>query len=144
MPRWDPRKVVPTPWMADAACYGKDTRLWFPERGESGAEAIAICRACPVRIDCLDHAMTHRETRGIWGGLSDKQRRRVRRVRAQSRREAGEAQQYQRPAAGPTKGHGTDARYRAHLRRGETPCPACTAAHNEICRMQKASKRVAS
>ena len=141
MPRWDPRKVVPTPWMDDAACKGK-TEMFYPERGEDIAAAKAICRACPVRIDCLDHAMTHREVVGVWGGLSAQERRRVRRVRARARQETPEP--YQRPAAASTKGCGTDARYRAHLRRGETPCPACTAAHNEICRMQKASKRVAS
>lgn len=67
-------------WMAEAACRGMDTSMWYPSRGDSHsgttAEARSICGRCPVREDCLHHAIsTPREHFGIWGGLSERQRR---------------------------------------------------------------------
>lgn len=67
-------------WMADAACRGMDVTNWYPSRGDSHsgstAEARAICARCPVRAECLNHALsTPREHFGIWGGLSERQRR---------------------------------------------------------------------
>lgn len=67
--------------MTDAACAGMDTNLFYPERGEDNAQAVAVCRDCPVREQCLDHAVRNGETYGVWGGLSGKQRRRLRRDR---------------------------------------------------------------
>lgn len=53
-------------------------QLWFPERGASTTEAKAICRACPVQTDCLTYALTNAERFGIWGGKSERERRRLR------------------------------------------------------------------
>lgn len=53
--------------------------LWFPERGASVQEAKAICRVCPVQAECLDHALRYGERHGIWGGRSERERRRMRR-----------------------------------------------------------------
>lgn len=68
-------------WMARAACRGMAARddVFFPPRGEATGPAKAICRGCPVRFDCLDYAMINGERHGIWGGLSERERRRLRR-----------------------------------------------------------------
>lgn len=68
-------------WMDQAACSGADPDLFFPERGDPTAEAKAVCRACPVRQQCLDHALANREKFGVWGGMSERERRRLRRGR---------------------------------------------------------------
>lgn len=64
------------PWVAHAACRGADPNLFFPERGAPVGPAKAICRACPVRVECLTWALDNNETEGIWGGSSGKDRRR--------------------------------------------------------------------
>ena len=53
--------------------------LWFPGRGEATEPAKAICRVCPVQAECLEHAVRHGEKHGIWGGKSERERRRYRR-----------------------------------------------------------------
>lgn len=78
-----------TAWMASAACLTvEDPDIFFPGRGASHAEAKAVCNACPVRLDCLEHALRNGETFGIWGATSDRERRRIRRQRAIARRKA--------------------------------------------------------
>lgn len=69
-------------WMANAACAGVDPDLFFPERGDSTREAKALCRRCDAQSDCLDYALTQGERFGIWGGTSERERRRMRRTRA--------------------------------------------------------------
>lgn len=68
-------------WTDAAACLGLDPDLFFPERGEDVAPAKAVCAGCPVREDCLDYALDNGERHGIWGGLSERERRRIRRDR---------------------------------------------------------------
>ena len=75
-------------WQEEANCLGVDPDLFFPERGASTREAKAVCRSCEVRVDCLEYALAHGEKFGIWGGLSERERRRVRRQRALERRTA--------------------------------------------------------
>jgi WhiB family redox-sensing transcriptional regulator len=65
------------PWQERALCRGQ-TELFFPERGASTEPAKAICDECPVRAECLDHALEGRDRHGIWGGLSERQRRKLR------------------------------------------------------------------
>ena len=72
-------------WMEQAACRGVDPDLFFPQRGEMTGrehEAVRVCRGCMVRIDCLEYALDNTIMYGIWGGLSERQRRRIRRQRA--------------------------------------------------------------
>ena len=69
-----------------ANCLGVDPDLFFPERGASTREAKEVCRGCVVRMDCLEYALVNGEKFGIWGGLSERERRRLRRQRAQSNR----------------------------------------------------------
>lgn len=68
-------------WVRDAKCRGMAVSLFFPQRGESTKEAKTVCRVCPVRQECLDHAMAVPERYGIFGRLSERERRRVRRAR---------------------------------------------------------------
>jgi WhiB family redox-sensing transcriptional regulator len=79
-------------WRKLAACRGTDLEVFFPERGESAEPARQVCAACPVRQPCLDYAITNRITHGIWGGLTERERRTLRSgwVRA-SRRERNRA-----------------------------------------------------
>ena len=66
-------------WTALAACRGCAPALFFPERGEATEAARAVCQGCPVRPECLDYALARGEDFGIWGGLSTKERRLLRR-----------------------------------------------------------------
>ena len=67
-----------TSWHADAACRGCDPSLFFPGRGDNQSvqRAQAVCAACPVQDDCLTHHLP--EKYGVWGGTSERQRRRIR------------------------------------------------------------------
>lgn len=65
-------------WHADAACREHPEVNWFPERGEDARPAKAICAGCLVRAECLEAAFEHRVTTGIWGGTSERERRRLR------------------------------------------------------------------
>ena len=71
-------------WQDEANCLGVDPDLFFPERGASTREAKEVCRGCVVRLDCLEFALVNGEKFGIWGGLSERERRRLRRQRAQA------------------------------------------------------------
>ena len=73
-------------WQDEANCLGVDPELFFPERGASTREAKEVCRGCVVREDCLEYALSNGEKFGIWGGLSERERRRLRRQRALSLR----------------------------------------------------------
>src|SRR6266516_4318297 len=75
-------------WQDDANCLGVDPDLFFPERGASTREAKEVCRGCVVREECLEYALANGEKFGIWGGLSERELRRIRRQRALARRAA--------------------------------------------------------
>ena len=78
-------------WQERANCLGVDPDLFFPERGASTREAKSVCGSCEVRLDCLEYALVNGEKFGIWGGLSERERRRLRRQRALARRAAATA-----------------------------------------------------
>ena len=66
-------------WQTDALCAQTDPEAFFPEKGGSTREAKRICESCEVRSECLDYALENDERFGIWGGLSERERRRLRR-----------------------------------------------------------------
>jgi WhiB family redox-sensing transcriptional regulator len=72
-------------WMDDALCTEVDPDLFFPEVGGFGTEAKKVCAQCPVAAQCLEYALAHNETDGIWGGLSPKQRKALARRRGMQR-----------------------------------------------------------
>ena len=65
-------------WRYRAACRGTDLSVFFPGRGEPAGPARQICAGCPVRQPCLDYALSHAITYGIWGGLTERDRRPLR------------------------------------------------------------------
>jgi WhiB family redox-sensing transcriptional regulator len=66
-------------WQDRALCAQTDPEAFFPEKGGSTREAKRVCRSCEVRAECLEYALEHDERFGIWGGLSERERRRLRR-----------------------------------------------------------------
>jgi WhiB family redox-sensing transcriptional regulator len=69
----------PLPWQEEALCAQTDPEAFFPEKGGSTREAKRVCGRCEVRGDCLSYALAHDERFGIWGGLSERERRRLKR-----------------------------------------------------------------
>ena len=65
-------------WRELAACRGTDLEVFFPGRGETAGPARQVCAGCPVRQACLDYAITNQITHGIWGGLTERERRALR------------------------------------------------------------------
>ena len=63
------------PWRDDALCAQTDLDAFFPEKGESTRPAKRVCSRCPVRAECLEYALAHDERFGVWGGLSERERR---------------------------------------------------------------------
>ena len=68
-------------WQERSLCAQTDPEAFFPEKGGSTRDAKRVCAACLVRQECLDYAMDNDERFGIWGGLSERERRRLRRER---------------------------------------------------------------
>jgi WhiB family transcriptional regulator, redox-sensing transcriptional regulator len=65
-------------WRLDALCAETDPEAFFPEKGGSTREAKRVCGGCAVREECLEYALGNDERFGIWGGLSERERRRIR------------------------------------------------------------------
>lgn len=128
-----------TSWMREGSCLGCDPDLFFPERGSMTdlAAAKAICATCPVREQCLDYAIRNSEHTGVWGGRSDKERRRI----ARERRARGELPRASTSSAGPLiHGAGTNAYQRCRALRGEA-CTACKRGHANDVQRGKAARR---
>lgn len=69
----------PLAWQRDALCAQTDPEAFFPEKGGSTRDAKGICEQCEVRLQCLEYALANDERFGIWGGLSERERRKLRR-----------------------------------------------------------------
>jgi WhiB family redox-sensing transcriptional regulator len=83
---WPPRQYdddIPEPphWTELALCQETDPEAFFPEKGGSTREAKQVCKKCEVRAECLEYALVNDERFGIWGGLSERERRRMTRRR---------------------------------------------------------------
>lgn len=119
------RLFTPRPdWFDDAACRGMGPDLFFPSQGEDGDMAKQVCASCPVAAQCNDYAINGRERFGVWGGNSERVRRRY--------KSAGTAR-----ANNPV--HGTEAGYRWHRRWGVPACQECRDAHNAVNRARLVS-----
>lgn len=75
-------------WQDRALCPQTDPEAFFPEKGGSTREAKKVCLECDVRDECLDYALGHDERFGIWGGLSERERRRFKKQRLQENPES--------------------------------------------------------
>lgn len=71
-------------WRQRAACRGVDPDVFYPSTDEGAEEAKSICRSCPVRESCLEYALVNRERDGVWGGATERERRRIVRQRRKS------------------------------------------------------------
>ena len=67
-------------WQEQALCAQTDPEAFFPEKGGSTREAKRICVGCEVKGECLEYALEQDERFGIWGGLSERERRRLKRA----------------------------------------------------------------
>jgi WhiB family redox-sensing transcriptional regulator len=76
-----PKPFVEVDWQNDAICRGMDPNLFYVKRGGSSRYARAVCARCPVVDACLEYAIANKETFGIWGGRSERERRMIRRER---------------------------------------------------------------
>lgn len=81
-------------WSQEATCIGKDPELFFPIGSTGPAatqaeEAKAVCVGCPVREECLDWALRTGQDAGVWGGLSEEERRTLMRARRLDRLAVG-------------------------------------------------------
>lgn len=65
------------PWVVFGACREADPDLFFPTTREETEQALAVCASCPVRPECLEYALEAGERFGIWGGLTEKRRRKL-------------------------------------------------------------------
>lgn len=73
-----------TSWIDKAECSGLVTNLFYPEQGGAAKEQVLarqVCARCPVQDECLEYALLAGERFGIWGGTSERQRRKIRRAR---------------------------------------------------------------
>ena len=75
---WTAVSTADEAWRLDALCAQTDPEAFFPEKGGSTREAKRVCTGCSVRTECLEAALTNDERFGIWGGLSERERRRLR------------------------------------------------------------------
>ncbi len=66
-------------WQERALCAQTDPEAFFPEKGGSTREAKKVCVSCEVRAECLEYALQNDERFGIWGGLSERERRKLKR-----------------------------------------------------------------
>ena len=97
-----------TDWMLAAVCRGRTDLFFAPDDSESRAErrrrearAKSVCEQCVVRVDCLEEAIEQDERFGIWGGLTERERRALRRNRSGDRNPAADKASPQDIAAGP-------------------------------------------
>lgn len=111
---------LPQEWKQHAACKGVDVSLFYMDRGDHSTLKMirAMCETCPVQTECLNYSIDMGEKHGIWGGKTEKQRRKIRRERGG------------RKVTVRQETHGTDGGYQLHLRAGTPPCDGCREAHN--------------
>ena len=131
-------------WRDEAACRTEGTALFFPKvpnfgrnragaiaaRHEADETAKAVCRTCPVQVECLSYALVHRQDDGIWGGTTPDERAGMDRPR--------------RPRRVKPINHGTVGGASSHRKRGERMCDPCRFAWNQHAREEAKAKREAS
>lgn len=126
-------EFVPIPWIKDAACRGMDPNYFQPDVGQPATEAKLVCNGrkatrrtpaippCPVRAECLNHAVAMNE-RGIWGGTTERERRAIRNKQPKGKRGKYLVSRIV---------HGTIDGYRHEVRLNLPPCKACREKWND-------------
>ena len=86
---WFGTEHLSTKWMQLGNCANKkETATFFPSDGAGVKVAQELCEGCPVKAECLNYAIEHHINHGVWGGASERQRRRVHSQRRAQRRAA--------------------------------------------------------
>lgn len=80
---WTPADPAEATWQEFALCAETDPDAFFPGKGESVTPAKKVCMRCEVRAECLEYALDNEISHGVWGGLSEQQRRKIRSERKQ-------------------------------------------------------------
>jgi WhiB family redox-sensing transcriptional regulator len=70
--------LMPPEWTKKALCAEIDPEIFFPDKGDKTAHVKQICKACDVRAECLEYSLQNNERFGVWGGLTEHDRRRLR------------------------------------------------------------------
>lgn len=87
LPDRDPLTLTNSePWMVDGLCAQTDPEAFFPDKGGTTKPAKAICHGCPVTEECLTYALDSDQRFGIWGGHSERERRKLKKRRARGDR----------------------------------------------------------
>jgi len=73
-------------WRDEAACLGLDATIFYPADDDEAEEARVVCEQCAVQRECLEYALAHREKDGVWGGATERDRRRIIRQRRRAAR----------------------------------------------------------
>ena len=144
-------------WQDVGACRTADPNLFFLDVGESPRKALEFCSVCIVQSECLEYALTARPTitRGIWGGKTERQLRRLRQERLRARNHAAQEQARLNGDLGclcgaPTRPEPTSKYHQRHALGGagvpiSEPCPAAYACHrlyqNRIAAKARAKKK---
>lgn len=68
-------------WRRHSACRGLDPEIFYPETDEEAEPAKQVCAQCSVQQTCLEYALAGREKEGVWGGATERERRRILRQR---------------------------------------------------------------
>lgn len=76
--------IMQQTWHDQAACRGLDPDIFYPLTDEDAERAQEVCELCPVRVACLEYALAGREHEGVWGGATERDRRRIIRQRRRS------------------------------------------------------------
>ncbi|ABS06121.1 WhiB family transcriptional regulator [Kineococcus radiotolerans] len=85
-PTPEPDDGTSSSWREAGLCAQTDPEVFFPEKGGPSKTARAVCQSCDVRQQCLEYALAHDERFGIWGGLSERERRRLKKDRREGTR----------------------------------------------------------
>lgn len=138
-------------WQEEAACAGMGPDLFFPKSGNGLSDkAKAICANCEVRVDCLVLALETGEGFGVWGGLTWRERKKL---RGQIRRGLNPTLPdivlppiqpepiRNRDRIKPPARCGTEGGHKRHRVNGTPPCEMCRAAHAEGERRRKAIRK---
>ena len=109
-------------WMQHGRCRGAKPTEFFPSDGMGVEIAQRVCDGCPVRVECLEYALLHRIEHGVWGGASERERRRILRRRRERRARAARTLRAGRSTSCATSVTGELREYAYHLNGSTTIC----------------------
>jgi hypothetical protein len=132
---------MPGDWIERAACAGwPNIEDFYPANGSISPEIRALCTGCPVRMDCLAHALDHGEY-GTWGGVGEGERAQMIRRQQHLDRHKNRDRSKRRKPTNPRPSCGTSSGARSHRYYRETVCDACAEADREAKRQARKQRR---